>query len=169
MINLCRQAIKQIAGRLSEEKVQKLANAVTAEYHTRRLNKVTSYPGIPELLSELKQKGLPLAVLSNKPHEHTVPMVHAIFGENCFLAVEGFRDEARRKPNPQTAWDIAAQMQLSWSEVLMVGDSATDVETAINAGMPPVGVTWGYRSRNMLTTAGARHLIDHPAQLLEYV
>jgi phosphoglycolate phosphatase len=169
MINLCRQAVEEIVGSISEEKLQELANTVTADYRKRRLNKVACYPGIPELLNALHEQGIPLAVLSNKPHEHTVPMVEAIFGEDRFLAVEGFRDEARRKPNPRTAWDIAEQMELTRDDVLMVGDSATDVETGVNAGMISIGVTWGYRSRDVLIEAGARELIDRPDQLLEYV
>ncbi len=141
--------------------------AVTAAYRERRLNKTVPFAGIPELLDALVARGIPMAVLTNKPHEHTVPMIAALFGKWPFIAVEGYRQEGRKKPDPRIALEIVGRMRAAPGEVMMVGDSFTDIATAINAGMIPVGATWGYRSRAELIAAGARHLIDRPMELLE--
>jgi phosphoglycolate phosphatase len=168
MPTLCGRALAA-AGAGDRIPLAGLITAVTSAYHDRRLNKTAPFPGIRELLDELALREIPMGVLSNKPHEHTVPMVEALFdraGMPRFLAVEGYRQERRRKPDPRTALDIAAAMRVEPSEVILVGDSPTDMATAINAGLVPVGATWGYRSREELLEAGAAHLIDAPRDLL---
>ena len=73
------------------------------------------------------------------------------------------------KPDPRTSLDIVARMNLDPGQVFLVGDSATDICTAVNAGLIPVGVTWGYRSRQELVENGARHIITQPADLLTLI
>lgn len=160
---LCRRAI----GDDSRIPLDQMVDMVSNHYREHRLDKVRPFEGIEALLDELVSRGFPLAVLTNKPHVHTVPMMQALFGAWPFLAIEGYQIEERRKPDPRTSLEIAARMLLPPAEILMVGDSFTDVQTALNAGMIPVGCTWGYRSRQELLDAGARHLIDRPAQLLD--
>src|SRR5690606_19462278 len=96
-------------------------------YREHRMDQAAPFEGIPELLDELTERGISLAVLSNKPHEHTVPMVEALFGRWRFVAVEGYREEARRKPDPRTALDIAERMGVPCDRIVMVGDSGPDV------------------------------------------
>lgn len=159
---LCRRATANESGIPLDEMVK----MVTEYYRDHRLDLTAPFPGIPELLDELTARGLPFAILTNKPHEHTLPMADALFHRWTFAAIEGYQQESRRKPDPRTALDIAARMGLPPSEVAFVGDSFTDVTTALNAGMLPVGVTWGYRHRQELLDAGAAHLIDTPGELL---
>lgn len=144
-----------------------MVERVTGYYREHRMDQARPFEGIPELLDELTARGIPMAVLSNKPHEHAVPMVEALFERWQFVAVEGYREEARRKPDPRTALEIAERMGVPRDQVLMVGDSEPDILTAVNAGLVPVGVTWGYRPVEELAAAGARWLIDHPRELLE--
>lgn len=162
---LCRRAVAAAP----EVPVDEMVRRVTGHYAAHRLDNTAPFGGIPELLDALTDRGLPVAILTNKPHEHTVPMVAALFARWPFTAVEGYREESRRKPDPRTALEIIARMGARPSEVLMVGDSKTDMATAVNAGMIGVGVTWGYRPREELLGAGAAHLIDRPAELLALI
>jgi len=159
---LCRRAV----GRSAHVPIDEMAVVVTRYYRRHRLDKTTPFAGVPALLDRLTTRGIPMAILSNKPHEHMGPMADALFGRWSFAAVEGYHEESRRKPDPRTALEIVARMQLEPSQVFLVGDSATDVNTARNAGLIPVGATWGYRMREELIVSGARHLIDRPKDLL---
>ena len=139
---------------------------VSTHYGEHRLDQAAPFPGIPELLDGLTARGIPFAVLTNKPHAHTVPMVQALFGRWMFAAVEGYQEESRRKPDPRTALDVVQRMQAEPQQVMMVGDSKTDMQTAVNARLIGVGVTWGYRPREELLQAGATYLIEQPPDLL---
>jgi len=162
---LCRRAV----GNAPDVPIEEMAAIVTAHYRKNRLAKTAPFPGVVELLDALTERRVPMAILSNKPAEHMLPMTQALFGCWRFVAVEGYRQEERRKPDPRTALEIVARMRLEPSQVLAVGDSTTDVATAVNTGLVPVGVTWGYRSRQQLLDAGARHLVDRPAELLPLI
>ena len=131
--------------------------------------KVEPYEGIVELLEALKKKGLKLAVLSNKPHLQTNKIVAQFFKEGTFDLAEGLKPEVPRKPDPTAALDIAAKLGVEKEECVYIGDSDTDMMTGNNAGMLPVGVTWGFRDRDVLIAHGARELIDHPEELLTII
>ena len=103
---------------------------------------VAPYAGIPEALEELKDRGIRLAVLSNKPHQQTLDVVETFFGKELF--------------DPE-------------SECLYVGDSEVDIVTGRAAGVKSVGVEWGFRDRKILEAAGAEHIITTPDQLLQFV
>lgn len=130
---------------------------------------VTPYEGIPEMLKALKDKGIHLAVLSNKPDRQTVKVVKAIFGEELFDYAQGQKDGIRRKPEPDGVWYLMKQMHVSKEECLYIGDSEVDAATGRNAGLKTIGVLWGFRDRKTLETAGADDLIDRPDELLQFV
>ena len=130
---------------------------------------VTPYEGIPKMLEALKEKGIHLAVLSNKPDRQTVKVVKEIFGEDTFDYVQGQKDGIRRKPEPDGVWYLMKQMRVSKEECLYIGDSEVDATTGKNAGLETVGVLWGFRDRTTLETAGADHLIARPEELLQFV
>ena len=130
---------------------------------------VTPYEGIPKMLEALKEKGIHLAVLSNKPDRQTVKVVKEIFGEDTFDYVQGQKDGIRRKPEPDGVWYLMEQMRVSKEECLYIGDSEVDAATGKNAGLETVGVLWGFRDRTTLETAGADHLIARPEELLQFV
>jgi phosphoglycolate phosphatase len=160
---LCRRA----AGTADHVDAQEMADIVTAHYRRHRLDKAAPFDGIPELLDSLTARNVPMAILSNKPHEHTGPMVDALFGKWSFVAVEGYREEPLRKPDPRTTLDVIGQMNLTPDQVLFVGDSGTDIATAVNAGTIAVGVTWGYRDQHELIETGAKHIVDEPDEILQ--
>lgn len=130
---------------------------------------VTPYEGIPEMLKALKDKGIHLAVLSNKPDRQTVKVVKAIFGEELFDYAQGQKEGIRRKPEPDGVWYLMEQMHVSKEECLYIGDSEVDAATGRNAGLKTMGVLWGFRDRKTLETAGADDLIDRPDELLQFV
>jgi phosphoglycolate phosphatase len=123
------------------------------------------YPGIRELLVELSALRVPMAVLSNKPDRPTQRLVASLLPGH-FVAVAGAKANVPKKPDPRVALAIAAELGVAPADCGFVGDTATDMRTATAAGMVPIGVAWGFRSREELTTHGARWLLEHPAQLL---
>ena len=129
--------------------------------------KTRPYNGIGELLDDLKNRDLPLAVLSNKPHDFTRRYVDAYFPEVPFRVVMGKADRFPAKPDPASALAIAKRICLSPSDFLFVGDSAVDMQTANAAGMHAVGVAWGFRGEGELLQNGCATLIDTPADLLD--
>lgn len=144
----------------------RLAIAMREEYDRRATSKTRPYPGIPELLDELSARGLPVAILSNKPHDATRHVVARLLPRWRFAAVQGVLPEIPRKPDPAGALALAARLHLAPGEVLYVGDTDTDMRTARAAGMRAVGVLWGFRPGAELTAAGAQFLVATPADIL---
>lgn len=127
---------------------------------------VKPFPGIVETLTELKRRGMKLAVLSNKPHEAAVPAIRGLFGDQLFDAVQGQTSEIPRKPSPVGALALARQFGAKPEECVYVGDTNTDMKTGKAAGMHTVGVLWGFRDRRELVENHADCLIREPRQLL---
>lgn len=130
---------------------------------------VEPYDGILDMLRELKGRGIQLGVLSNKPHPQTVKVVREIFGEGLFSYVQGQMDGVPKKPDPTGVWVLQKKMGVSKEECLYVGDSEVDIRTGYAAGAKTVGVLWGFRSREALVNAGAKNLITHPKELLNFL
>lgn len=130
---------------------------------------VTPYEGITGTLMQMKDKGIKLAVLSNKPHRQTKKVVERIFGEDVFDCVQGQKEGIARKPDPAGIYRLLEEMQAGREECLYVGDSEVDVETGRNAGVRMVGVSWGFRSREVLRAAGGGTIIDSPEELMQFV
>ena len=124
------------------------------------------YPGIPAMLDSLSEKDLKLAVLSNKSQVFTMQMVGETLGRWRFERVVGESPDFPLKPDPLAALDIADTFGLSVNEIGLVGDSGIDMETAVGAGMCPIGVEWGFRTMDELHNSGARHFLKKPADLL---
>ncbi len=150
----------------SPETVSAAVQAFFQEYDGNWHHRSRPYPGIPELLDELAQRGVLLSVLSNKPHRFTTAFIDRFLPKHRFAAVYGQRDGVPRKPDPAGALEIADRLGLSPKAFLFLGDTPTDMKTATAAGMHPVGACWGFRSAGELSSAGGRTLIDHPRNLL---
>jgi phosphoglycolate phosphatase len=135
-------------------------------YGVRWKMKTTPYPGILAMLSAMAARGIRLGVLSNKPHDSTVECVEGFLGDMRFDVVQGQTNTYPKKPDPAGAFAIACAFGLAPSACLYVGDTATDMQTAVRAGMIPVGVLWGFRPAEELTANGAKRLVAHPSELL---
>lgn len=130
---------------------------------------VTPYDGIVESLQALKEKGMKLTVLSNKPHRQAVHVVEEVFGKEMFDWVQGQQEGIPRKPDPYAAIQIAEKFGVKPEECVYIGDSEVDVATGTAARMKTLGVTWGFRSVEQLKEAGATILLDRPVQILEEI
>jgi len=130
---------------------------------------VKPYSGIPELLAALKEKGLKIAVLSNKPHDQTIDVIETLFGKGYFDIIQGQKDELPIKPDPAGVFAILKQLNLTAEDILYLGDTATDMKTGKSAGAFTVGALWGFRNRKELEEGHADAIIAHPLELLRYV
>ncbi len=121
------------------------------------------YEGIPDLLADLRRREIPLAVLSNKPHTFTLDIVTRLFPAGTFSVILGKRDDLPHKPDPTGALEIASQLGIPAEQCTIIGDSTMDLETATNAGMKSIAVTWGYHDREHLHNAD--QIVDTVAEL----
>jgi phosphoglycolate phosphatase len=149
-----------------EALVPDLVDAFRDIYRQRLLVETRPYPGVVELLSALREREVPLAVLSNKPHAATVAIVEGLFGADAFHAIAGEQEGTPKKPDPTAALALARLLAVPPARCFLVGDSPVDVETARNAGMASVGVSWGFRPVEELREAGAGSILERPAELL---
>ena len=148
-----------------QDLAEQLLEMQSQYYAQHYANASKPYPGVPEMLKQLKEAGRKLAVLSNKSDNFTQEVVPRLLGRDCFDCVWGHRDGYALKPAPDAALAMAEQMQVTPAQVAYVGDSAVDMKTATAAGFFPVGVTWGFRCRTELILNGAIGIIEHPLQL----
>lgn len=148
------------------DQVKREYDAIFEEYC---MYKVEPYPGIKELLTELKNRNVMTAVLSNKPHDRTIDVIDALFGEGAFHVVRGQTDEVAKKPSPEGVYAIAESTGVSLSEILYLGDTDTDMKTGKSSGAFTIGVLWGFRKRKELIDNGADAIIEKPLELLNYL
>jgi phosphoglycolate phosphatase len=127
------------------------------------------YEGIPEMLKELQNRAIPLAVLSNKPHEFTLLTMQHFFPAVRFARIQGSPPGIRAKPDPALALTMLRELGLEAHKTLFMGDTSVDMLTAANAGMFPVGVLWGFRTEEELRRHGARLILNSAAELFAYL
>lgn len=149
--------------------IRQCLQMLEVEYEKRWDKYTVPYAGIAEMLDSLTRKGIKMAVLSNKPYRFTLEMVKKLLGKWEFVAIEG-ADPPRIpiKPNPKGAISIALSSGISPAKWVYLGDTVTDMQTAIASGMLPVGAGWGFRSADQLIAGGAVEVIDSPVQILRF-
>jgi len=165
IVNLARRALPE--AHRDEGTVARCVALIREIYADHWADKTRPYPGIPELLDALAERRVPMAVVSNKPHDFTKLCVARLLPRWRFEAVVGVSDSVPPKPDPKGALGVAAKLELWPAHILYVGDTNTDMKTAHAAGMYPVGVLWGFRPADELKASGAKVLIGKPAQLLD--
>lgn len=133
------------------------------------LNRTKPYDGIREVLSACQKQGIRLGVLSNKAHDLTVRISEHYFGKGTFCQILGQKENIKPKPDPEPIYLLLEKMELKPAEVLYVGDSEVDVQTAHNAGVDCIAAGWGFRSIEVLQQAGAEKIVYSPLELLGYV
>lgn len=127
------------------------------------------YGGIPELAEYLYEHKIKMCVLSNKQDDMTKKIVGGLLNESYFVEILGGSEKFPHKPKPDSALYLAGKMGFSPCEILYVGDSDVDMHTAVNAGMFPLGVTWGYRPEGLLIEAGAKKTVNNPNEILDFI
>ncbi len=159
--------VERAAGGSEGTDLSALKQAFRERYVDHLLDETQPYEGATAMLAALAGRGIALAILSNKPQAMTVRIVETLFGEVPFRAVRGQRVEVPKKPHPAGLLEILAELDVRAEQGAMVGDTPADMGCALAAGALPIGVTWGFRGRAELRAAGAKHLIDRPAELVE--
>ena len=152
-------------GKKEDQYVDETLAVMMKEYGGALLNKSALYPGISELLDFLTEKNYKLAVLSNKADVLTQEIAAKLLNKWPFELILGVTDRFPRKPDPTSALYISRQLNLKPDQFLYFGDTGVDMKTANAAGMFPVGVSWGFRSRDELIENGARLVIDKSQNL----
>jgi phosphoglycolate phosphatase len=151
----------------NEETAALIAEEARKFYLANPLEHSRPYPGMADLASELRRRKIRTAVLSNKPDPVSQLVVEGSFSQDAFDLVQGEVPGLPRKPDPAGAWEILVQLDCTPRETILMGDSEIDMETAINIGCFPLGVSWGFRPRETLEKAGAARIIGKPEELLE--
>lgn len=128
-------------------------------------NRSKPYTGIDNLLECLKSASMKIGVLSNKPHRFTLQCVAHFFPTVSFDSVYGQRDGVRRKPDPAGVFQIAEEWGFSTGRIAYIGDTNTDMETAVASGCCAIGVSWGFRAVSELLDHGARHIVHSSDEL----
>lgn len=167
--NGARVLIEKTLAAGGDQKLEKLPEAMEAYARIFDQNctyNVVPYEGVPQMLSELREKGIRLAVLSNKPDRQAVHVVREIFGEGVFDLVRGQRDGIPRKPDPTEALAIARELSAEPEETVYIGDSEVDAATGKAAGMRTVLVSWGFRSLDVLKKTGVEDIVDSARGIL---
>jgi phosphoglycolate phosphatase len=157
------------ADHLDEATVTDCVRAMRREYDRRMFDKTRPYPGIPELLDGLTKKNVVLGVLSNKPDGPTRTIVGQMLPRWKFAAVAGQRPGVHKKPDPSGALAIARDLNLAPADFLYLGDTSTDMKTAVSAGMYPVGAAWGFRDERELRESGAKAVATYPTDVLPLI
>ena len=127
------------------------------------------YEGMCELLRDLQLKGVKLAVASNKFQHGTDRLVSKFFGDIDFVAIEGNREGAPLKPDPQIVTGILSRVGIAPERAVMIGDSGIDIRTAQAAGIDSIGVAWGFRFAEELYEAGAKRVVSEVDELRRYL
>ncbi len=165
IVNLVRRALP--ADVADQGTVEEAVRRMREVYARRCLETTAPYPGIPELLRELRALELKTAVLSNKPEGETRQIVFRLFQGHAFDQVRGARSGIPLKPDPTSALDLLSELGARPADVLYLGDTGTDMQTGRRVGVLTVGVTWGFRDEDELRGSGSQHIIHHPLELLE--
>jgi phosphoglycolate phosphatase len=137
------------------------------EYEANWTVKTRLYDGVAELLDALTARGIPMAVLTNKPQEFAELCMKAFLPAWDFALTLGQMPGVPVKPDPAGPRQVIRHLGVAPEEILYLGDTAVDMRTAVGAGMFPVGVTWGFRPEDELRASGAAVIIDHPMELLD--
>lgn len=138
-------------------------------YAQHNLDKTRPYAGIMEMLHDLQAAKIPLGVCTNKHDEAAKEIIKILFPENTFDSIIGDKAGLKRKPDPGKVLAIAKEWNIKPEEIAYLGDSGVDMQTAVNAGMLPVGVLWGFRTEDELNENGAKVILHKPSELMEKV
>ena len=163
--NGSRKLMERIIPNASPERIDEALSRYKTIYNRRLTEKTKPYDGILEMLSGLRNRGVRLAVCTNKHISAAEQLIRKFFPLDMFDAFDGDRPGVPRKPNPAHVFFIMETMGVVPEETVYLGDSGVDMQTAINSGTLPVGVLWGFRDKEELLENGAKVLLAHPSEL----
>lgn len=162
--NLVREALPEASQ--EEGLIERCFDLMMEDYRNNCTNKTQPYDGIKELLNELSARKMKLAVLSNKIDELTRKVVTVLLPDSNFEVVMGVQPGIPRKPDPKGALLVSRSLGICPEDLIYLGDTGVDMQAANNAGAYAVGALWGFRTKEELILNGARHLLNHPLELI---
>lgn len=157
------------AGNATPECLEELRTYFKEYYDSHCIEHSKPYPGIRSLLQELQDNNVKMAVASNKYHSAVRFLINHFFPEINWAAIEGQKEGVPVKPDPSIVFEILNECPTPKSEVLYVGDSGVDIETARRACVDSVGVTWGFRPMSELKAYHAGYVVNNAENILEIV
>lgn len=158
---------RAVPGGLENPRFDEAYAAFRQHYLEHGLDTTAPYPGIIDLLSQLKRRGKKLAVVSNKFYSATGELVSHFFGEYISVAI-GERENIRKKPAPDTVIEALRLLGVGKEDAVYIGDSDVDVNTAKSVGIPCISVLWGFRDKDFLIANGATTFVSHPEEILQF-
>lgn len=155
-------------GAKTPENSKKCLDIFMAYYREHYHDKTYAYKGVKELISDLKQNDLKTAVVSNKAQEMAQKVAEKLFG-NMFDAVAGKREGFAAKPDPALTLEIVRELGVKPDDCALIGDSGMDMAAAVNGGLLPIGVLWGFRTKEELINNGAAYTVSSPDEILNII
>ena len=156
-------------GEKSTDNVMKIRQTFIPYYNVHNRDFTRPYPGIVKMLENLQESGIVLAIASNKYMEATAQLVKSYFPHIQFACVLGQREGIMPKPDPQIVYDIMEATQIEHDAIIYIGDTNVDMQTAKNAHLPSIGVTWGFRPSSELQESGATYIVNTADELAEII
>ena len=154
-------------GEKTEENIAKICRDFLAHYDVHNADNSRPYEGIPELLLALQEKGVQIAVASNKYQAATSKLVGYFFPNIHFTAVLGQREGVKTKPDPGIVAEIREKAHVEAADTLYIGDSNVDMQTAVNSGVDACGVTWGFRPASELESYHPKYIAQKASGILD--
>lgn len=151
-----------------EEKFQECLSAFREDYSKNMRNKTAPYDGIIDLIKSLREKGMKIAVVSNK-FDGAVKELCDFYFKDLIDKPVGESEKVRKKPAPDSVLNVLECFNIEKHEAVYVGDSDVDMDTAKNAGVKSIGVTWGFRSAELLKEHGADYTVNKPCEILNLI
>lgn len=151
------------------EKIQEIRSQFIPYYNIHNADLSRPYPGITEILETLQEKGLQIAVASNKYQEATAKLIHQFFPNIRFTAIFGQREGIPSKPDPYVIEEICRDAQIKKEDIVYVGDSCVDMQTGQNAKVTTIGVSWGFRPRTELEAYHPDFIADKSKDILSFL
>lgn len=155
---------RAVPNKTSQEDAKKTLEDFKVHYAKHCADNTKPYKGIPELLMRLKRSGVKIAVVSNKADFAVVQLCKQYFPDMFDVAV-GERENIRRKPCPDSVFEVQRLLNVDADESVYIGDSDVDIETAQRAKMDGIFVSWGFRGREFLIEHGARRIVNDVGEL----
>jgi phosphoglycolate phosphatase len=139
------------------------------DYYSKNVSmKTHPYEGVYPLLQELQNKNIKMAIVSNKSDPDVQVLLEIFFKDYITVAI-GDRPDLQKKPAPDSIYEVLRRLDFKSEKALYIGDTEVDIETAKNANLFSLSVTWGFRSEKDLLANGAEHLVHHPKEILDFL
>ncbi|MDE6668540.1 MAG: HAD family hydrolase [Muribaculaceae bacterium] len=167
--NGVRKLVERAAPEVDENTLNDLLSYFREYYDAHCTDTTEPYPGIPELLTQLGDRGVSVAVATNKYQTAAEEIINYFFPDVPFVGVLGQTEDRPPKPDPSIVFALLNQFPTPKAQVLLCGDSGVDIETARRACIESAGVTWGFRPVSELRRAYADHIVSSPSDILTIV